>query len=345
MNFDYKNYQVKWLAKLYIGAYTLDTKLEVAMKIRETFDNMKNFVLSAVNSRTFLKIASATIVVASTFPRAALAIAAAVARLFNNVQLAQAIEYRQRKFTLIVTEHYKANLAEAPLPLLATSKNLPTQAVIAKGEDKEAIAKMRTTFLNNFPHLDSANNVANAHNRGASLKLADSMCLGGCFRAIKTCLNAKSEEELVGLSKQFEPGFDADAAALEYLYRRSRPACIKDKIPYEEMYRSFASLMNLKYVANSSEKFTFRDMMGEKDESTATRFNELPKGAHFVSFIEEGTKRHAAVLFKFDFGTYLFDPELGLMSTKDHIAAHAMIRLIEHYQTPNLDCESYRFSL
>ncbi|MBS0635263.1 MAG: hypothetical protein JSR37_07350 [Verrucomicrobia bacterium] len=298
------------------------------MQIRETINNIKNFVESVVNSRAFLKLASATVIIASLVPNAALAIAAVAAKIFNKPDLASSLEYTRRKFVIIVQEHFKANFADAPLPLLTRTKNLPTREVIYNEQDKPAIAKMRTAFLNTFPDLDTKNKIANMKNKGASFTLADTMCLGGCFSAIKKCLNAKSEEELIGLAKQFDGGFDAEAAAAQKLYRKLYDPNVDKK---EELYTSFGQLMGLKIVP-------------ESHQNDVRDFDSLAKGAHLLT-IDKTYEYHNVVLFKFDFGTYLFDPEYGLMTTQAMSTAGAVNTLIKSYQKLDMTCESYQFRL
>lgn len=183
--------------------------------------------------------------------------------------------------------------------------------------------------------------------KGANLKLADSMSLGAVFRVMHNCFGAAitSEDDLKNVTKQFEYGFDAEPAALQLLYRKMFSTLTNPVagIPDQEMYNTFARLMNLHYTPGSHQKLNFQDALGETDSSTMNKFDALPNGSYLLTFPNAYRQAHAITYLKYDFGSYLFDPKYGLMPTKDTTASAALTTLIKSYQDMNVRCEVFGF--
>lgn len=301
--------------------------------LKTCYNKAVEALIFLTKKETLYKIATGALIVSSLVPNAALAVASAACRFFNQPALADRIEYERRKFVFIVVEHSLANLSDAPLEVLTGAKNLPKRSVIFSGEDLSVLEKMRTLFrethaaspLKNVPTLKMDGMKA----KGASFKLADGLALTGPYRFIQKCLEANitSENDLKKVGAQFEGGFDAEASTLQRIYYKMLPA-YKDE-PLEKVYDEFANCFGLKSNSMSNYSFPY----------DAAKFDSLANGLYWINFPKGYQKSHAVVLVKYAFGTYIFDPEFGLMSTKNSSPMAAFLKVAQAHNSQVDSCK------
>ena len=80
----------------------------------------------------------------------------------------------------------------------------------------------------------------------------------------------------------------------------------------------------------------------EKNKAVRNRFDTLPEGAYFLCF--NTTKSgHAVAFVKYSFGSYILDPNFGLMAAA---SAQTLLTLLKYYN-PAKDCllKAYRYGL
>lgn len=299
--------------------------------------------------RSLYKLATCAIIVSSIIPNVALAVTSATFRFFNNPGLADTVETIRRKFVFIVVEHNIANLADAPLEVLTTSKNLPSRSVIFKGEDAAVLEKTRNIFhaihASSVLRDVSTAKVDNMKAKSASFKLADGLSLTGPYRFIQKCLNSNvnSEDDLKHVALEFEGGFDAEVSTLHRIYKKMLPAYKNQAL--EIVYDEFARCMDLKFEdmnIESSKYNFFNDFFGVAHIPDVARFDALSEGLYYVTFPKGYQKSHAVVMAKYNFGTYIFDPEFGLMSTKDHTPTQGFLKVSAAYQDVDRRCQVHK---
>lgn len=74
------------------------------------------------------------------------------------------------------------------------------------------------------------------------------------------------------------------------------------------------------------------------DETARKRFNALPRGAYYLSYSTANGRGHASVYLKYEFGSYIFDPNQGLMPCSQQNADQDLATLLTSYRkTPDRD--------
>lgn len=89
-------------------------------------------------------------------------------------------------------------------------------------------------------------------------------------------------------------------------------------------YGNFAKLIGLKLL-----KKPMHDLL-QFDAAAKRRFNALPKGNYLMAFFTKKSG-HAISYHKFDFGSYLYDPNRGLMKCQSNEPAKDLEKLLKIY--------------
>jgi hypothetical protein len=241
------------------------------------------------------------------------------------------------------------------IPLLSKTRNVGTRDSVLNGED---LAKAKVF------HDALIKNVANpvVAKKLKEIKLKGAITKGVCFSAslwfIKSVLTAKidSQEALQKMANECKDGFCSEVSGLQ-------ANCLKGSKVFLQMYaedlkrqglaasdiekrtkkfavdvmqqdsfmkstggfrESFSSIFFGLKIA-SSENSNFLNL--ETDEFERSQFDELPQGAYSLSF-HTALGPHVVTYLKFDFGTYLLDPNFGLMKCEEK-PSKTLVKLLE----------------
>ncbi len=313
-----------------------------------------------------------------------------VCKIFRQDGSANFLKHNTRKFFVIHIEHNFAYFSSSPLPLLTYAKNLAKPGCIAREDDVKTIKVMRDLFLaKNSTTPEITEKLQKMNVKGANIK---GICFGATHSFLKACLNAHitSEEDLINVAKQYEEGFDAEAAGLQKIYGKTflrshtyrndqiqkllseykqtlseanaKPLdnenikSLMDKttllnlriadLRYEnfnsQYYNSLTLPLGIKMQkgASNTDYNCFNGF--EKNEAIRNTFDTLPDGTYYLSF-NTTKSAHAVAFVKYSFGSYILDPNFGLMKAS---SAQTLLTLLKFYN-PAKDCllKAYRYGL
>lgn len=102
----------------------------------------------------------------------------------------------------------------------------------------------------------------------------------------------------------------------------------------EKTFQVYCSIlgMSLKGSPEKSYACDFTDFSSRK--KTQERFDALPLGVYYLGFSTENSG-HAIAFLKYDFGTYLFDPNKGLMKCDESKPSSDFTKLSQTYRKDN----------
>lgn len=103
-----------------------------------------------------------------------------------------------------------------------------------------------------------------------------------------------------------------------------------------------ASLLNLK--VNKSTKFQADFSKIQSEKEVQNQFNTLPEGAYQLMFRTDEKIGHSVAYLKFDFGSYILDPNFGLLKCQKDNPYEGIERILNRYSSlrffgkEKLDC-------
>lgn len=196
----------------------------------------------------------------------------------------------------------------APLPLLARSVNVPQDSVLFRDEEIPLAMQMQEQLKLNLT----------GSFRG--LKAAG-VCLGTSLLFAEAAMNCNSEEELIAAAKLFEEGCPAKGVAIQRL---------KDRVPYSNSIIRW--VLGVDDEQETQTLNALASLVGLQAEASA-RFSEN-RDSLLKFCMEPGNEDHyhVIVFVKRDFGSYLFDPIIGLMRASS--PAEDLKKLLSLYHNP-----------
>lgn len=302
---------------------------------------------------------------------------ASVCKFFGQIDCYHYLRYTAKKFHAVHITHTKAHLASPPLAVLTLAKNIARRDVIFREEDVKIAKIMREQFLAEATPHKALDELRDCQIKGAT---ATGICFGATSSVIRDLLHANisSEQELIAFTKQYEEGFDAAASAIQLLYKKTgqlrksmastwtaqlavlQAECdqthtekglqdITERVTaftqrnereYNTHINSLSLFIRLKLQdnINSCRKYSLLD----KTESQA--FDTMPNGLYSLHFSTE-SGGHAICHLKYSFGSYLFDPNYGLMACKDKTPSEALALLQSKYRQTTLEATAYPYEL
>lgn len=287
----------------------------------------------------------------------ALRVAASVVSVFSACgrNLARKIRREADRVYIIYVAHNLARISSSPLPLLVPARNMARRNVVRRKDDVAAANALRNrllstgSFKKKNPNLEE--HLQKAYFKGAN---KGGVCLGASFIFIKSVLNGRcgSERELIKVSRAFAEGFPKEAAGLQMIHNKfnwpsemskSAHQGVRDLVAQEKSDESrMPALQKVGLVATQLGKLSklvgikvlkqpLRDFLQfDSDLAARRRFNALPEGSYFLRIsIKQGG--HAISYHKFSFGSYLFDPNGGLMKCQSSEPANDLAKLLQRY--------------
>ena len=287
-------------------------------------------VQSCLYNRRWLAVSGIPIACASYIVVLALKALAEISRLFGCQESFRYFAYSAKKFYAVYVHHNSIYSLKrtSPLPLLTHSKNIARRDVILNEEDVKAVELMRNQFLSQNPYKSEFHKMRDAHVRGAK---STGICFGAASTFIKGCLEKKieSEAELVSYAKQFEEGFNEEAAALHWMYTKTQP--VRESMKYlSELHAHYNTLLKMVRLQLKA-ALNWNLYVDLKELEQRSCFDAQDFGTSSVGFAIDSGGAHAVAFLKFSFGTYIFDNNQGLMSTGALAPSEALLALQKHY--------------
>lgn len=308
-------------------------------------------MLRAINSLSFNSCKRAVI---STIWRGAclaIRVAAYCLAVFGSFGKNSAKEWRRKaaRLSLIYISHNEKPFT-SPLPLLMPMRNLPQRKVVRSNADIAVANILRKRFLA-LPFVDQklAQGLRKATFHGAKAK---GICFGASLYFLKRVLKARcmSEKQLLDLARRYKEGFCAKTAGMHTFYLKlgslgwdpeASPTALQgmaDLAPAQErlpmlqklaakttQFARLAQLMGLKL------KPPIRDFLRfDCNASVRSQFNALPKGVYELGFLTRSSA-HSMAYLNLDFGSYLLDPNRGLMKCDAQNPAKDLVLLLKEY--------------
>lgn len=297
----------------------------------------------------------------------ALRVSASFSSLFGKKGQNFAEIIHDKRFQLkLIRKHYKLDLYphKAPLPLLMRTRNISEHAVLSQGKDMvEAHSLMQQFRSSQFSHKNPDMIDPAVWEMFPKVKLGRSkgICDAASLWIIKTVAERfiQSEDQLKLLLKPYVRGFSAHVAAMQAVRGgfkkevREWISSFKRQVEQEQNVEKLNALtekakhmriITIKTLDAFSRVWGIRSQEDEErnfkfdcDASATNGFNALPKGTYWIEFT--GCK-HAIAHLKFNFGSYLFDPNLGLM--KCNQTSQDLLKIRKLYSSENKE-EPYRF--
>ncbi len=138
------------------------------------------------------------------------------------------------------------------------------------------------------------------------------ICFGASLMVVKKLLSSQiqSEEELVKALEVYRDGFPAKAAALQSVAL----ALFRPLGWGTAMKTRVASLIGMCYKEKAANKgkYSFSEIAHE--QSVKERFNQVKNSYYLMSFNVGKSSGHSVVYIKKEFGSYIYDPNFGLIS-------------------------------
>ncbi len=308
----------------------------------EIIQNRTNFAFAAQEARPAapagrfipLKVAGYKIAIV------VLRITAKAVALFGNrcKSAAKTLRVKARRIYAIHVLHNSfSTYSIAPLPLLACTRNIARRDCIQKREDITAAKLFREKFLQQGgASPEVAKKIREIKFSGAQVK---GICFGATHIFVRSVAHVTSEKELQAIAKTYQEGFPAEAAGLQAIYGKHSKILIQNyakainrlkKEKAETVIKKindpapFAALVGLQ----CQEGYQFDRF--DRDNTVQTLFGQLPKGSYKLSFNTYGGS-HAIGYLKFDFGSYLFDPNKGLMKCPSRDGSEGLFKLLTRY--------------
>ena len=191
-----------------------------------------------------INVAFSRLVIAGT-AQVAVAVLRALARLCAFVGQSKAytsLKTTARKFKALYVTHPLTYFSSAPFPVLTRAINIAKRQVISRDEDIKATHIMRQHFFAMNPSKDSET-LKTYVIKGAK---SSGICYGATRTFIKRCLtnDISSEDELKKIAMQFEDGFDAEAAAIQIIYKKAKDLLQAEINRVEKEYNEIKQNLN-----------------------------------------------------------------------------------------------------
>lgn len=257
--------------------------------------------------------------------------------------IAKKWRHKAGRLFLIHIAHHEATLT-SPLSLVMPMRNLPRREILQRNEDIKAVDALRHRFAAlPFVDKDLAEKLKKAKFHGSK---SDGICFGASLCFLKRVLKARcaSEEQLIALARKDMDGFSAKATGMQMLYLKLGrldwyPEASKQALPAEAHRKSalqklaenatrfgrLAQLMGLKLKGRPGDFLRF-----DCDAAVRRNFNALTQGVYELGILTRSSA-HSMAYLKMDFGSYLLDPNRGLMKCGAQNPAKDLEILLKKY--------------